>query len=113
MLIIAFLGKGNDINNYLPFLWAVLYGLSTFTFTSGPSIIIQSLFGTKDFGQTVGIFNIFFAVGYAVGAPVYAFVKETFDVKVAWISVVAFVVIGYLTMLFNVKIVEPQKLAQK
>ena len=113
MFFIAFSGKGNDINNNLPFLWAVLYGLSTFTFTQGPSTIIQSLFGLKDFGQTVGIFNIFFAVGFAIGAPIFAAIQGKFDVQVAWISVVAFAVIGYLTMLFNVKIVEPQKLAQK
>ncbi len=113
MLVIASLGTGNSINNYLPFLWAVLYGLSTFTFTQGPSTIIQSLFGLKDFGQTVGIFNIFFAVGYAVGAFVFALILGKFGYQVAWITVVAYAVIGYLTMLFNVKIVEPQKLAQK
>lgn len=112
MLVIASTGNGNIIN-YLPYLWAVLYGLSTFTFTQGPSTIIQSLFGLKDFGQTVGIFNIFFAAGFAVGAPIFASIQTNFSYKVAWISVVAYAVIGYLIMLFNVKIVEPQKLAQK
>lgn len=112
MLVIASTGNGNIIN-YLPYLWAVLYGLSTFTFTQGPSTIIQSLFGLKDFGQTVGIFNIFFAVGFAIGAPIFASILTNFSYQVAWISVVAYAVIGYLIMLFNVKIVEPQKLAQK
>ena len=113
MLVIASLGNENSIINYLPFLWAVLYGVSTFTFTQGPSTIIQSLFGLKDFGQTVGIFNIFFAVGFAVGAPVFASIQTNFGYQAAWISVVAYAVIGYLAMLFNVKIVESQKLAQK
>lgn len=113
MLVIASLGNENSIINYLPFLWAVLYGVSTFTFTQGPSTIIQSLFGLKDFGQTVGIFNIFFAVGFAVGAPVFASIQTNFGYQAAWISVVAYAVIGYLAMLYNVKIVESQKLAQK
>lgn len=112
-IAMCLIAKGTSFNDYLPFAWAVLYGLSTFTFTQGPSTIIQSLFGLKDFGQTVGIFNIFFAVGFAVGAPIFAALQESFGVQVAWISVVTFAVIGWLTMLFNVKIVEPQKLAQK
>lgn len=113
MFVIANQGNGNSIINYLPFLWAVLYGLSTFTFTQGPSTIVQSLFGVKDFGQTIGVFNIFFAVGFAIGAPIFASIQTNFTYQVAWISVVAYAVIGYLIMWFNVKIVEPQKLAQK
>lgn len=113
MLIMAFSGEGNSINDILPFVWAVLYGLSVFTYTSGPSVVIQSLFGLKDFGETVGIFNIFFAVGFAAGTFVFAIIQQKLGAQAAWISVVAYAVIGYVVMLLNVKIVEPQKLAQK
>lgn len=97
----------------LPFVWALFYGLSVFTYTSGPSVIIQTLFGMKDFGQTVGIFNIFFAAGFAVGAFVFSLIEGHLGWFPAWGSVLAFAVVGYLLMLINIIKVEKLHLAEK
>lgn len=113
MLVLAFAGGDSAMGKILPFVWAILYGLSVFTYTSGPSVIIQSLFGLKDFGETVGMFNIFFAVGFALGTFVFQMINSSLGVHAAWISVVAYAVIGYVVMLINVKTVEAQKLAEK
>ncbi len=92
--------------------WAILYGLSVFMYTSGPSVIIQTLFGMKDFGETVGIFNIFFASGFALGSFIFTiFAQQSW--LLAWGSVLAYVVVGYLLMLINIKKLQHLNLANE
>lgn len=95
----------------LPYAWAIFYGLSVFMYTSGPSVIIQTLFGMKDFGQTVGVFNIFFAVGFAIGTFLFSIIQGSVGWTYAWVSIVVYVVIGYILMLLNVKKVQTKDYA--
>lgn len=93
----------------LAYLWALLYGLSVFIYTSGPSVIIQQLFGMRDFGQTVGFFNIFFAVGFALGTFIFGLIVDKFGFSIGWLSVVLYALIGFIIMLVNIKIVDKEK----
>lgn len=110
--------EANTYVTFLPFVWALLYGLSVFMYTSGPSVIIQTLFGMKDFGETVGVFNIFFAVGFALGAFVFSLLLGKADNGIlhwstGWMSVLIYVVVGYLLMLFSIKKVDKMHLDEE
>lgn len=88
---------------YLGFLWAALYGLTVFIYMSGPAIIIQTLFGMKQSSESLGLFSIFFAVGFAVGNVVFGAIVDHIGYMVAWLSTLVFIVIGYCIMTIMIK----------
>lgn len=85
------------------FLWAVLYGLSVFSYMSGPAIMIQNLFGMKDSSQILGVFSIFFAVGFAIGNIIFGFFVDSFGFTSAWLSVLLYATIGFAGLLLLIQ----------
>ncbi|MDN3202455.1 conjugated bile salt MFS transporter [Enterococcus faecalis] len=85
------------------FLWAILYGLNVFSYMSGPAIMIQNLFGMKDSSQILGVFSIFFAVGFAIGNIIFGFFVDSFGFTIAWINELLIVVIGFAGLLTLIK----------
>lgn len=83
----------------LGFIWAFTYGLSCYIYMSGPAVIVQTLFGMKGSSQTLGFLNIFFAVGFATGNVIFGLLLEHFGFKFAWIIIVIFIIICYVSML--------------
>lgn len=81
------------------FLWAILYGLNVFSYISGPAIMIQNLFGMKDSSQILGVFSIFFAVGFAIGNIIFGFFVDSFGFTSAWLSVLVYTAIGFVGLL--------------
>ena len=90
----------------LPYTWGALYGLSVFIYMSGPAILVQNLFGMKESSETLGIFSIFFAVGFALGNIFYGIVADTFGYLPAWLLTLAFLVIGFVTLSIMVRKIE-------
>ena len=85
------------------FLWAVLYGLNVYSYMSAPAIMVQNLFGMKDSSQILGIFSIFFAVGFALGNIIFGYFVDTFGFTTAWFSVLLYTVIGFLGLLILIQ----------
>lgn len=81
------------------FLWAILYGLNVYSYMSAPAIMVQNLFGMKDSSQILEIFSIFFAAGFAIGNIIFGYFVDTFGFVAAWISVLLYIVIGFLGLL--------------
>lgn len=79
----------------LAFLFAMTKGLSTYAYMIGPSLIVASLFGKKDFGTILGVVQIFFAGGFAAGSALFGVLVDSFGYTVAWTSVLVFIVIAY------------------
>ena len=83
----------------LAVLFASLKGLSVFAYMMGPSLLAGSFFGKKEFGAILGIVQIFFAVGFAAGSSVFGLLVDKLGYSVAWIFVLAFIVICYVTLI--------------
>ena len=83
----------------LAFCFAVLKGLSVFAYMIGPSMLTGSFFGQKDFGAILGVVQIFFAVGYAVGSSVFGLLVDNLGYRFAWSSVLVFIAICYLSLI--------------
>ena len=83
----------------LAFCFAVLKGLSVFAYMIGPSMLTGSFFGQKDFGAILGVVQIFFAVGYAVGSSVFGLLVDNLRYRFAWSSVLVFIAICYLSLI--------------
>ena len=42
-----------------------------FSYIMGPSYMTGALFGDRDYGTILGVVQIFFALGFAVGTPIF------------------------------------------
>lgn len=95
------------------FAWAVLYGFNVYSYMSAPAVMMQTLFGMKDTSQILGVFSIFFAVGFALGNIVFGFFVDTFGFTVAWISILCYVLIGFSGLLFFITDIQKHKFADQ
>ena len=86
---------------FLAFIFAITKGLSVFAYMIGPSMLTGSFFGQKDFGAILGLVQIFFAVGYAAGSSVIGLLVDNFGYRVAWLSILVFIVLAYLALIFT------------
>ena len=84
---------------FLAFIFAITKGLSVFAYMIGPSILTGSFFGQKDFGAILGVVQIFFAIGFAAGSSVFGVLVDNFGYRVAWIVILVFIVIAYLSLI--------------
>lgn len=98
--------------NWLGYVWAALYGLTVFIYMSGPAIIIQDLFGMKESSESLGLFSIFFAVGFAIGNVIFGFVVDTIGYIPAWIMTLVFIVIGFTILTMMIKKIMKKHYAQ-
>lgn len=90
----------------LAFSFAVLKGLSVFAYMLGPSLLTGSFFGQKEYGAILGVIQIFFAVGFASGSTVFGILVDRFGYQVAWISVLIFIAICYISLIITSKGIE-------
>ncbi|MDN3202453.1 MFS transporter, partial [Enterococcus faecalis] len=66
---------------------------------------IQNLFGMKDSSQILGVFSIFFAVGFAIGNIIFGFFVDSFGFTSAWVSVLLYTLIGFGGLLTLIQII--------
>ena len=96
---------------FLGYIWAALYGLTVFIYMSGPAIIIQDLFGMKESSESLGLFSIFFAVGFAAGNVIFGAVVDNMGYLPAWIMTLVFIVIGFGILTMMIKKIETKHYA--
>lgn len=90
-----------DHTQFLPlaYVWGICYGLSVYIYMSGPALIIQTLFGMHESSVTLGIFSIFFAVGFASGNVIFGLFVDHLGFQTAWLSVIAYILIGFTILI--------------
>lgn len=97
--------------SWLGYLWAAFYGLTVFIYMSGPAIIIQDLFGMKESSESLGLFSIFFAVGFAIGNVIFGFVVDNMGYIPAWIVTMVCIIIGFSILTMMIKKIETKNYA--
>lgn len=70
-----------------------------FSYVMGHSYMTSSLFGDRDYGSILGFIQLFFAVGFAVGTPIFSLILEKAGWATAWTSSIIFAVIAYTGLL--------------
>lgn len=99
-------------NMLFGYVWAVLYGITVFIYMSGPAVIMQDLFGMKESSVNLGIFSIFFSIGFALGNVVFGLIVDKAGFTAAWYEVIACIVVGFIIMLFAIKKIEKEDYAE-
>ena len=90
----------------LAFVFAVTKGFAVYHYMSGPSVLASKLFGNKEFASILAISNIFFAVGYAVGSPLFGAVAEGLSFQAAWIYCLVCIALAFTCLLSSINVFE-------
>lgn len=110
MILVSFQPYGTNFSRYAGYGYAIFCGLAVFSYMSGPAFMAKDLFGSKDQGVMLGYVGIAYAIGFAIGAPLFGIIKKFTSFTVAWYFMLAFVVIGFILLIFAViKIKQLQK----
>lgn len=99
MIFISFRPFGDQISLYAGMGWAITSGLSVFSYMSGPAFMAKSLFGAKSQGVNLGYISLAYAIGFAIGAPLFGVIKQVINFTVAWCFTIAFVSIGFVLLI--------------
>ncbi|MCI9260790.1 MAG: MFS transporter [Romboutsia sp.] len=65
----------------------------------GTSLLVGAFFGNKEFGTILGVVQILFAVGFAVGSSVFGLLVDNIEYGVAWWYVLAFIIVCYKALI--------------
>ena len=87
----------------LAYLYGVTKGLSVFAYILAPSMLTGILFGNKDFGGILGITQVFFALGFALGSFLFGALVDGLGYAVGWYAMLVAIVIAYTTLLIVIK----------
>ncbi|MEY8441708.1 conjugated bile salt MFS transporter [Lactobacillaceae bacterium 24-114] len=82
--------------------YAIFCGLAVFSYMSGPAFMAKDLFGSREQGVMLGYIGLAYAIGYAIGAPLFGIIKGKSSFTVAWYFMMSFVIIGFILLVFAV-----------
>ncbi len=85
----------------LGYLFGAFLGISMFAYIIGPSYLTGVLFGDREFGTILGIVQVFFAVGYALGTVIFGLSVDNFGYSISWILTIIYAVIAYSCLLIS------------
>lgn len=77
----------------LAFAFAGLFGCAQFLMLVMPSLSVTEIFGSRDYAGIYGITYACYLIGCSVASPVIAIMSETVGYQVAWVVVIAMVVV--------------------
>ena len=83
--------------------------MSIYIYMSGPAMMIQNLFGMKEFSETLGLFSIFFSVGYAIGNVLFGLIADHLGYIPAWYVNLANVVIDFTILVVMIKVISKKQ----
>ncbi|AEG40454.1 conjugated bile salt MFS transporter [Lactobacillus kefiranofaciens] len=99
MLLISVHPYGDSMNSVAGIGYAIASGLSVFSYMSGPAFMTKSLFGAKAQGVNLGYVSLTYAVGFAIGAPLFGVIKGMTNFTIAWCFTLIFVSVGFILLI--------------
>ena len=85
--------------NSLSYIYAACMGISMFSYIVGPSYMTGALFGDREYGTILGLIQVFFALGFAIGTPLFGVILDRFGWNAGWISTIVYAIIAYIGLL--------------
>lgn len=99
MIIIGLHPFGSSVNFYAGIGWAIASGLSVYSYMSGPAFMAKNLFGAKSQGVNLGYISLAYAIGFAIGAPLFGLIRDMSNFISAWSVTIAFIVVGFILLI--------------
>ena len=111
MIFISGQTFNSQASHWEAIIFAICIGLAVFCYMSGPAFMAKSLFGKKDQGVMLGYVGLSYAIGFAIGTPLFGIIKGIVGFKITWYIMLTFVIIGFILLIFAViKIENLQKI---
>ncbi len=102
MILVSHQPFGAHISKVAGIAYAIFCGLAVFSYMSGPAFMAKDLFGSREQGVMLGYIGLAYAIGYAIGTPLFGIIKGKASFTVAWYFMMAFVIIGFILLVFAV-----------
>ena len=83
--------------------------MSVFAYILAPSMLVGALFGRKDFGAILGITQVFFALGFALGSFVFGVIVDKAGYMIAWSFILVAILVAYSMLLVAIKAMSKAK----
>lgn len=90
----------------LAYVFAICKGLSIFTYTMGPALLVGKLFGNKDYAGVLGMVQLLFGLGFALGSSLFGVLVSSFGYTIAWYTMAVAIVISFAAILSAIKIMD-------
>ncbi|MGL5821667.1 MAG: conjugated bile salt MFS transporter [Sarcina sp.] len=82
-------------NQIFAFVFAAFFGASVFSYIMGVAYMTGKFFGKENYGSILGVINLMFAVGFAVGSALFGIVVQRIGYGFLWTTVLVLVIIAY------------------
>lgn len=99
MILISQQAYGAGISRYLGMGFGLCSGLAVFSYTSAQSFMAKDLFGSRAQGVMLGYIGMAYALGFAVGAPVFSLLQNLCGFTIAWTFTLGFVIVGFCLLI--------------
>lgn len=83
----------------IAFGFSVFYGLSVFTYMLLPGYMTGYLFGQKEYSKILGINQMIFALGFAVGTLIFTQIRNAIGTIASLVVIMSFIGICYFSFL--------------
>ena len=90
----------------LAYVFAIAKGLSIFTYTMGPALLVGKLFGNKEYAGVLGMVQLVFGLGFALGSSLFGVLVSNFGYLIAWYTMAVAIVISFALILLSIKIMD-------
>lgn len=87
--------------NFLAYLFPLCFGIAMFSYIMGPSYMTGVLFGDREYSTILGIIQIFFALGFAIGSPIFGLIIDNFGWTIGWTSTLIYAIIAYICLIVS------------
>lgn len=90
----------------LAYVFAVAKGLSIFAYIMGPALLTGRLFGNKEYAGILGMVQLVFGIGFALGSSGFGLMVDKFGYGLAWWVILGAVVIAFTSLITATKTME-------
>ena len=102
MIFVSLQPYGSHVSKVAGIAYSIFCGLAVLSYMSGPAYMAKDLFGAKDQGVMLGHVGLAYAIGFAIGAPLFGIIKGKASFTVAWYFMMAFVIVGFVLLVISV-----------
>ena len=69
----------------------------------GPALLVGKLFGNKEYTGVLGMVQLVFGIGFALGSSLFGVVVDKMGYGVAWWAILGAVILAYIGILTAIK----------
>ena len=72
----------------------------------GPALLVGKLFGNKEYAGVLGMVQLLFGLGFALGSSLFGVLVSSFGYTIAWYTMAVAIVISFAAILSAIKIMD-------